>query len=108
MKVRKSYIAIIATSVLFVGIAIFLGAIGGKLFQRLRIPQVVGYIVIGLLLGQSGFEIIPENVVDKMMPISMFALGLIGFMIGGELKLSELRKRGWQFMCILLSEGLSA
>jgi Kef-type K+ transport system membrane component KefB len=93
---------------LLLGIAIFLGALGGKLFQRLRIPQVVGYIVIGILLGQTGFGILPETVVEEMMPMSMFALGLIGFMIGGELKLSELKKRGWQFICILLSEGISA
>ena len=92
---------------MLLGIAVFLGGIGGKLFQRLRIPQVVGYIVIGLVLGQTGFGIIPKQIADEMIPLSMFALALIGFMIGGELKLSELRKRGWQFMCILLSEGIA-
>jgi len=95
-------------TILLLGTAVFLGAVGGRLFQRLLIPQVVGYIVIGLVLGQTGFGFISEKVVDEMRPLSMFALGLIGFMIGGELKLAELRKRGWQFMCILLSEGTSA
>ena len=93
---------------LLLGIAVFLGAIGAKLFHRLRIPQVVGYIVIGLIVGQTGLGIIPKDVVDGMRPLSMFALGLIGFMIGGELRLHDLRKRGGQFMAILLSEGLLA
>ncbi len=93
---------------LLLGIGLFLGAIGGKLFQRLRIPEVVGYIVIGLIVGQTGLGLIPPEVVEEMRPLSMFALGLIGFMIGGELKLSGLRRRGWQFLSILVSEGLLA
>ncbi len=38
----------------------------------------------------------------------MFALGLIGLSIGGELKFPELRRRGRQFFSILLSEGIGA
>lgn len=93
---------------LLLGIAIFLGATGGKLFQRLRIPQVVGYIVIGLVLGQTGFGFIDAEVVEEMRPLGMFALGLIGLLIGRELKFPDLRRRGRQFVSILLSEGLSA
>ena len=93
---------------LLLGIAVFLGAIGGRVFQRLKIPQVVGYIVIGLIVGQTGFGLIPKTVVEEMRPISMFALGLIGLSIGGELKLRELRRRGRQFLSILLSEGIGA
>ena len=37
--------------VLLLGIIMFFGAIGGRLFQKLRIPQVVGYIVIGIIIG---------------------------------------------------------
>ena len=48
-----------ANILLLLGISIFLGAVGGKLFQRLKIPQVVGYIVIGLIVGQTGFGLIP-------------------------------------------------
>jgi Kef-type K+ transport system membrane component KefB len=32
--------------ILLIGIAVILGSIGGRIFARLRIPQVVGYIVI--------------------------------------------------------------
>lgn len=93
---------------LLLGIAVFLGAIGGKLFQRMRIPQVVAYIVIGLAVGRTGFGLIPIEVVHDMRPLSMFALGLIGLLIGCELKFPDLKKRGWQFMSILLSEGILA
>lgn len=97
-----------ANILLLLGIAVFLGAVGGRAFQRLKIPQVVGYIVIGLIVGQTGFGLIPKTVVDEMRPISMFALGLIGLSIGGELKFTVLRRRGRQFLTILLSEGIGA
>lgn len=97
-----------ANILLLLGGAIFLGAAGGRVFQRLKIPQVVGYIIIGLIVGQTGFGLISRTVIDEMRPISMFALGLIGLSIGGELKLPELRRRGRQFLSILLSEGLGA
>jgi len=97
-----------ANMLLLLGIAVFLGAVGGRVFQRLKIPQVVGYIFIGLMVGQTGFGLIPKTVVEEMRPISMFALGLIGLSIGGELKLHELRRRGRQFLCILFSEGIGA
>ena len=44
--------------VLLLGIILFVGAAGGWLFQKLKIPQVVGYIVIGILIGSSGFHIL--------------------------------------------------
>ncbi|MBO4404189.1 MAG: sodium:proton exchanger, partial [Treponema sp.] len=42
--------------VLLLGIIMFFGTAGGWIFKKLRIPQVVGYIVIGILIGSSGFQ----------------------------------------------------
>lgn len=88
------------------GLALFGGTIGGRLFQKIRVPQVVGYIVIGLLLGQSGIHLIDAQMLQTLQPFSYFALGLIGFMIGGELNKSAFKKYGRQFVTILLFEGL--
>jgi Kef-type K+ transport system membrane component KefB/predicted transcriptional regulator len=90
------------------GVAVFLGGIGARIFQKLRIPQVVGYIVIGIIVGRTGLKIIPPDVIVQLRPFNLFALGIIGFMVGGELKWPELRQRGRQFITILLAEGLAA
>ncbi|MFH1767677.1 MAG: cation:proton antiporter [Candidatus Omnitrophota bacterium] len=96
-------------NVLFLlGLALFGGAIGGRLFQKIRIPQVVGYIAIGILIGESGLKIVGHEIIETLEPFNYFALGLIGFMIGGELKKEVLAKYGKQFAVILLSEGLTA
>jgi Kef-type K+ transport system membrane component KefB/CBS domain-containing protein len=89
-----------------VGIIIFLGAFGGKIFQRFKIPQVVGYIIIGVLLGESALGILKQSTVEAFTPIINVALGLIGFRIGIELNKEVFRKYGRSIYTILFSEGL--
>ena len=90
------------------GVAALAGTIGARVFQRLHIPQVVGSIVIGILIGGSGFNLINPEVVRSLAPFNIFALGIIGFMIGGELEYEIFKKHGRHFFTILLCEGLFA
>ncbi len=92
---------------LLFGVAILAGTVGSRFFQKLHIPRVVGFIVVGILLGDI-LGIITEPVIDGVKPFTMFALGLIGFMIGGELRGEVFKKYGKHFFFILLSEGIGA
>ncbi|MHC4679183.1 MAG: cation:proton antiporter domain-containing protein [Planctomycetota bacterium] len=113
----ESFNAILAQSdrinlVLLVGIAIFAGTVGAKIIQRLHIPQIIGYIAIGVILGPV-LKIIPaagpEGAEDfnlrALEMFNLFALGLIGFLIGGELEREIFVKFGKQVFAILLFEG---
>ncbi len=93
---------------LTVALAVLLGTVGARVFKRLKIPQVVAYILVGVLLGATGFNVIDSNTVEGLAPLSLLALGIIGFMIGGELKLEVFRRQGRRAMVILLAEGLGA
>ena len=93
---------------LLIGLAIFGGTVGARIFKRLKIPQVVGYIVIGILVGEHGLGIIRRETVGELEELSFFALGIIGFMIGGELRWEVFKKHGRQIMAILVAEGLGA
>lgn len=93
--------------VLLLGIILFVGAAGGWLFQKLKIPQVVGYIVMGILIGSSGFHILEPTVIAALDPVSTVALSLIGFLVGGELKIGTIKKYGKQFVSILLFEAIT-
>jgi Kef-type K+ transport system membrane component KefB len=93
---------------LMFGIAGLAGLLAGKVFQRLRIPRVVGYIVAGVVLGSSLLNVIPLQQVADLAPFTDFALALIGFMIGGELKRSVFERFGKQMVLIMLAEGLAA
>ncbi|MDD5085564.1 MAG: cation:proton antiporter [Candidatus Omnitrophica bacterium] len=90
------------------GLALFGGTIGGRIFQKLRIPQVVGYITIGIIIGTSGLKIIDREVLTALQPFNYFALGLIGFMIGRELKKEVFIKHGRQLVNVLMFEGVTS
>ena len=93
--------------VLLMGIIIFAGTLNGWLFKKLKIPQVVGYIVIGIIIGSSGFHILGANVIKALDPVNTIALAFIGFLVGGELKIKTIKKYGKQFVSILLFEAIT-
>lgn len=92
--------------VFLLGLILFFGAIGGRLFQKLKIPQVVGYIVIGVIIGSSGLQLLGKDVIAALNPVSTIALSFIGFLVGSELKLNVIKKYGKQFVGILLGESI--
>ncbi len=71
--------------ILLIGIAIFAGTVGARIIQKLHIPQIIGYVTIGVILGPL-LNVISPQTVETLRPLSLFALGVIGFMIGGELR----------------------
>ncbi len=92
---------------LAVGLAIFFGTLAAKVFRQFKIPQVVSYIVVGLLLGDSFFHVWTQKMIEDFSPFINLALGIIGFLIGSELKIDLFRNRGRSIYSILLSEGLT-
>jgi len=93
---------------LMLGVGLFGGLCGGWLVKKIGVPQVVGYIGVGLLIGESGLHLLRAGDAVALEPFTLFALAIIGLLVGGELKLEEFRKYGKQFMSILLVEGLAA
>jgi len=93
---------------LLLGLILILGLAAGRLFEKVGIPQVVGYIVMGVLLGDSVTHILPETLLDNLSSLTYIALAFIGYMVGGELKHSVFKKYGKQFLIILLAEGMLA
>jgi Kef-type K+ transport system membrane component KefB len=93
---------ILASLGLFIAV-VFLGS---KIFTRLGIPQVVGFIAIGVLHGPSFLNAVPLDLIDQLTFVSEIALGLIGFDMGGHLLLRDLRKLGRCITTILIFEAL--
>jgi Kef-type K+ transport system membrane component KefB len=89
-----------------IGLIIAVSFLGSKAFQRLGIPQVVGFIVIGVVLGTSFLKVIPLELAEELTFISEIALGLIGFDIGSHLLFSDLRRLGRSIVYILLFEAI--
>ncbi len=90
------------------GTAIFGGTLGATLFQKLHFPQVIGYIVIGLVIGESGLQWVGREEVAQLEYMNLFALAIIGFLVGGELHRDTFKQYGRQFLAIVLGEGVGA
>lgn len=95
-------------TILVIALSLIFGVIGARLFKIIRVPQVVGYIIIGLLLGVSVTHILTKDLISEFRPINYIALGIIGFLVGGELKKSVFKKFGKSMIIILLCEGILA
>lgn len=95
-------------TILILGIAIFGGTVGARLFQRIHVPQVIGYVLIGIIIGPMVLKVIRTETIAVLEPFNYFALGIIGFLVGGELKSEVFAKFGKQALSILLFEGVSA
>jgi Kef-type K+ transport system membrane component KefB/CBS domain-containing protein len=93
---------------ILIGLTIILGTSSSRFFKKFKIPQVIAFIVIGFLLGDSIFGIISTETLSNFSPFNIFVLGITGFLIGGELRGSIFKKYGRQFVNILLSEAFFA
>ncbi|MCH8512290.1 MAG: cation:proton antiporter [Kiritimatiellae bacterium] len=93
---------------LILGIGVFGGVLGAWLFQKLRIPQVIGYIAIGLMIGETGFGILKREQLTDLRPFNFLALAVIGFLVGGELERKNFKQYGRQFLGITFGEGLTS
>ncbi|MDD4699878.1 MAG: cation:proton antiporter [Oscillospiraceae bacterium] len=80
----------------------------GRLVKFIKLPNVTGYLIAGLLLGPSFLNFIPTDMVDGFSVISDIALGFIAFSIGSEFKLSYYKKVGIAPVIIAITESFGA
>ena len=74
---------------------LLIGYAAGELMTRLRLPRLTGYIVVGLLLGDSGLGIVDEEVRETMRLFIDVGLGLLLFELGQRLDLQWMRRERW-------------
>jgi Kef-type K+ transport system membrane component KefB len=92
---------------------ILVGAyIMGELFRRMRMPALLGYLAAGMLFGPKLSVILFGNeslapigagVISELGLINVLAVGVIGTMGGGEIKLSDLRENIGKLSAMCLS-----
>lgn len=93
---------------IYLGLALLLGLLASKGTKKIKLPNVTGYIIMGLIAGPYVLNIIPLQTIESFSIISDVALGFIAFTIGGEFKLSYLKKVGKSPIIIAITEALGA
>lgn len=92
----------------YIGIMLFAALLAGKLVKQLKLPNVTGYLVIGLLLGPNCLGILPQEMLDGVGIITELALGCIAFSIGAEFRIKFLKRVGKAPIIIGVLEGMGA
>ena len=87
---------------------IFAGMAMGRLVKKIKLPNVTGYLLAGLLLGPSVLGVLSEGFLSDASLISDAALGFIAFSIGNEFKISYFKRVGATPIVIATLESLFA
>ena len=95
-------------TLLYLAIMIFSGMLFGRIAKLVKLPNVTGYLVGGLIIGPSVLNIIPADAISSMTIISNVALGFIAFSIGNEFKISYFKRVGATPIVIAVFESLLA
>jgi Kef-type K+ transport system membrane component KefB len=89
-------------------IALFLGLLSSKIMKKIHLPNVTGYLIIGLIVGPYCLKLFSLETIEQFSIIPEIALGFIAFSIGAEFKLSYLKKVGKSPVIIAFTEAFGA
>lgn len=93
---------------LVLGICLAGGLLISRLMKLINLPNVTGYLIVGLLIGPYVANIVSIEDVGKLSVITEVALGFIAFSIGGEFKLEYMKKIGGKLIGITLMQAACA
>lgn len=89
---------------LTLGAALLLSTVARAGGAFLHVPQVSLLMLLGVVVGPLGFDMVPPEARDSWYPfISEFTLAMVGFLLGGEFSRSALREQGRAVVAISLS-----
>ncbi len=93
---------------LSIGLLLLTGFFLAKLAGKARLPEVTGFIIAGILLGESVLGFVPHHVAAEMSLITEVALGLIALTIGGEFYWVKLKTMGRGVVIITVIQIIAA
>ena len=79
-----------------------------RVVKLVKLPNVTGYLIAGLLIGPYCFRLIDSASLETLDVITTAALGFIAFSIGSEFKLSHIKAIGGKIIIITVCEALGA
>ena len=92
-------------TILSIVVALTAGLLSTRVVKLLHLPNVTGYLIAGLLIGVSCFHLIDVKTFTLIIDL---ALGFIAFSIGGEFKITSLKKLGKSIFSITFAQSFAA
>lgn len=95
-------------SLLVVGIMTGAGLYLGKTMKYVRLPSIIGFMLVGVIMGPSLLDLLGERLQNNLSFITEIALGFVAVSIGLELSFATLKKQGFGMILIIFSESFFA
>ena len=80
----------------------------GRTARLARLPSLIGYMLVGVILGPSVLHLFDESSMERLSFITEIALGFVAFSIGSELNISSLKRLGNGIISIIFAESFGA
>ena len=81
------------SALLGLGCLVIGGVLAGELAERLRLPRITGYLVLGIAAGPHALGLETARDAGLLRVFEELALGLIALTAGGEFRLQSIRRR---------------
>ena len=94
------------SDLLIIGLIIVASYFSGRLIKNFKLPSLIGFMLIGVLLGPSLLNVLSDVKQEYLGFITEIALGFIALSIGLELKFSSIKKLGSGIIWIILIESI--
>lgn len=94
-------------NLLYLAVAMAGGLALSRVMKLVNLPNVTGYLIAGILIGPYAANIINKESIESLKIITTIALGFIAFSIGGEFKLTYLKKLGKSIVIITIVQALA-
>ena len=95
-------------NVAVLGAATLLAYYAGRGMRRLRLPSIIGYMLVGIVAGPSLLDLFPGESLHRLGLVTNLSLGFIAVSIGSELRLRSLARLGSGIVGIILGQALFA
>lgn len=100
-----SKFSLASQTIVSIAIILAVGFFATRITKKIKLPNVTGYILAGILIGPYCLNLIPQSVIGGLDFISDIALAFIAFGVGEFFKFDTLKKNGIKVVIITLFEA---
>jgi Kef-type K+ transport system membrane component KefB len=93
-------------TILNLGLILLLGLLAERLIQKIKLPTVTAFIIVGIFIGPSLLNLINPQLIASSGLISNIALGIIAFSLGESFLFSSFKEIGRAVFYISIAAAL--
>jgi Kef-type K+ transport system membrane component KefB len=100
---------LLITDLVLLGAVIVVGYLAGELIGKLKLPKVLGYLVVGMVVGPYALNLVrPDIFSTNLFELALLiSIGFVGYSIGSSIHVEEIKAAGTQMTVIGLIQAFT-